>query len=138
VPILTGESLYRRQGFLPFILHQGCHLIQIDILKAGGLLEAKKIAALAELFYLPVCAHNVASPLGTVASAHCAAAIRDFRAHELAPGTLPTENWEQVATCEGPVIKDGQIRILDKTGYGVDLNEDQVRAHLVPGETWWR
>ena len=42
VPILTGENLYTRRSFLPFIIHQGCHIAQIDIPKAGGLLEAKK------------------------------------------------------------------------------------------------
>jgi L-alanine-DL-glutamate epimerase-like enolase superfamily enzyme len=105
---------YRLRRPEPRLAPDASSIIRVE--GVGGLLEAKKIAALAELFYLPVCAHNVASPLGTVASAHCAAAIRDFRAQEFAPGTLPTEKWEQVATYEGPVIKDGKIRILDKPG----------------------
>jgi L-alanine-DL-glutamate epimerase-like enolase superfamily enzyme len=137
VPILTGENLYKRQGFKPFILNQGCHLIQIDIPKAGGLLESKKIADLAELFELPVCAHIASSPLGALASAHCAAAIRDFRAQEFSPGALSTEAWEKFVIYDGPVIKDGKYRILDKPGLGVELNEDYVRGHLMPGETWW-
>ncbi|HZO98697.1 MAG TPA: mandelate racemase/muconate lactonizing enzyme family protein [Terriglobia bacterium] len=138
VPILTGENLYRRQGFEPFILHQGCHLIQIDIPKAGGLLESKKIADLADLFYIPVCAHLAASPLGAVASAHCAAAIRDFRAQELSLGyRFSTDAWEKFVLYDGPIIKDGKVRILDQPGFGVRLNEDVVRAHLAPGEQWW-
>jgi L-alanine-DL-glutamate epimerase-like enolase superfamily enzyme len=137
VPILTGENLYKRQGFKPFILNQGCHLIQIDIPKAGGLLESKKIADLAELFQLPVCAHIASSPLGALASAHCAAAIRDFRAQEFSPGALSTEAWEKFVIYDGPVIKDGKYRILDKPGLGVELNEDYVRGHLMPGEMWW-
>jgi L-alanine-DL-glutamate epimerase-like enolase superfamily enzyme len=137
VPILTGENLYKRQGFKPFILNQGCHLIQIDIPKAGGLLESKKIADLAELFELPVCAHVASSPLGALASAHCAAAIRDFRAQEFSPGALSTEAWEKFVIYDGPVIKDGKDRISDKPGLGVELNEDYVRGHLMPGETWW-
>jgi len=137
VPILTGENLYKRQGFKPFILNQGCHLIQIDIPKAGGLLESKKIADLAELFELPVCAHIASSPLGALASAHCAAAIRDFRAQEFSPGALSTEAWEKFVIYDGPVIKDGKYRILDKPGLGVELNEDCVRGHLMPGEKWW-
>jgi L-alanine-DL-glutamate epimerase-like enolase superfamily enzyme len=137
VPILTGENLYKRQGFMPFILNQGCHLIHIDIPKAGGLLESKKIADLAELFELPVCAHSASSPLGALASAHCAAAIRDFRAQEFTPGPLSTEAWEKFVIYDGPVIKDGKYRILDKPGLGVELDEDYVRGHLMPGETWW-
>jgi len=138
VPILTGENLYRRQGLKPFILNQGCHIIQIDIPKAGGLLESKKIADLADLYGIPVCAHNVASPLGSLASAHCAAAIRDFRAQEFAPGSLPnTDAWEKAVIYDGPVIKNGKYRISDRPGLGVELNEDYVRAHLAPGERWW-
>jgi L-alanine-DL-glutamate epimerase-like enolase superfamily enzyme len=138
VPILTGENLYRREGFKPFILNQGCHLIQIDIPKAGGLLESKKIADLAELYYLPVCAHNASGPVGSLASAHCAAAIRDFRAQEFSPGNLPnTDEWEKAVIYDGPVIKDGKYRISDKPGLGVELNEGYMRSHMLPGETWW-
>ena len=83
VPILTGENLYTRRGFMPFIVHQGCHIVQIDIPKAGGLLEAKKISDLADIFDMPVCSHNASGPLGAVPAAHSAAAMRDFKAHEL-------------------------------------------------------
>jgi len=38
---------------------------------------------------------------------------------------------------DGPVIKDGKYRLSDAPGLGVELNEDWVRAHLMPGETWW-
>ncbi|MGD0696602.1 MAG: mandelate racemase/muconate lactonizing enzyme family protein [Terriglobia bacterium] len=137
VPILTGENLYKRQGFKPFILNQGCHLVHIDMPKAGGLLESKKIADLAELFEIPVCAHIASSPLGTLASAHCAAAIRDFRAQEFSPGRMLPEDWEKFIIYDGPVIKDGKYRILDKPGLGAELNEDFVRGHLMPGEKWW-
>jgi L-alanine-DL-glutamate epimerase-like enolase superfamily enzyme len=142
VPILQGENLYTRHGFKPFIVNQGSHMIQIDILKAGGLLESKKIADLADIYYIPVCAHNVASPLGTLASAHCAASIRDFRAHEFNVGYPKVqlgsaEAWEKYAIYDRPFIKDGRIQISDKPGFGIELNEDHVRANLVAGEQWW-
>jgi len=91
---------------------------------------------------MPVYAHNVASPLGTLASAHCAAAIRDFRAHEFNVGypkvQLGTaEAWEKYAIYDRPFLKDGRIQLSDKPGYGVALNEDHVRANLAPGEQWW-
>ncbi len=137
-PILTGENLYKVEGFRPFIQNQGCHIVQIDIPKAGGLLESKKIADLAALYQIPVSAHNVASPLGALASAHCAAAIRDFRAQEFAGWTTTdTGAWEKFVIHEGPVIREGKYQISDKPGLGVELNEDQVRSHLAPGETWW-
>jgi len=134
VPILTGENLYTRHGFQPFITNGGCHLIQIDIPKAGGLLESKKIADMADTYYIPVCAHNVASPVGTVASAHCAASIRNFRAHESA--AINTD-WPKMVTMDGPIIKDGRIQLYEKPGLGVELNEDWARSRLAPGEQWW-
>ncbi len=137
VPILTGENLYRRQGFMPYLLNQGCHLAQIDIPKAGGLLEAKKIADLAELFQIPITAHVASTVLGSIASAHAAAAIRDFRAQEFAPGSAKPEDWVKYIVYDGPVIKDGKFRILDKPGLGLELNEDFVRSRLLPGEKWW-
>ena len=134
MPILTGENLYTRHGFRPFIVNGGVHLVQIDIPKAGGLLESKKIADLADLYYIPVCAHNVASPLGTIASAHCAASIRNFKAHESA---AINPDWPKMVIADGPIIKDGRIQLFEKPGLGVELNEDWVRTRLAPGEQWW-
>ena len=135
VPILTGENLYKAEGFAPFILNQGVHKVQIDIPKAGGLLEAKRIADLAAMYYLPICGHNASSPVGAIASAHVAAAMRDFRALEFSPG-IP-EKYFSAAIYDGPIIKDGNWQILEKPGLGIELNEDYARAHLLPGEVWW-
>jgi L-alanine-DL-glutamate epimerase-like enolase superfamily enzyme len=135
VPILTGENLYRVEGFAPFILNQGVHKVQIDIPKAGGLLEAKKIADLAAMHYLPICGHNASSPVGAIASAHVAAAMRDFRALEYSPGN--PQVYASAVNYDGPIIKDGNWQILDKPGLGIELNEDYVHNHLLPGEQWW-
>ena len=140
VPILTGENLYRVKGFQPFIQNNAVHLVQIDIPKSGGLLESKKIADLANLYNIPVCAHTASSPLGAIAAAHCAASMRDFRAMEFSIGPNPPQDvdgWEKFVIYGVPVIKDGKYQILDKPGFGVELNEDVVRANLPPGETWW-
>ena len=137
VPILTGENLYLNRGFMPFILNSGCHMVQPDIPKAGGLLQAKKIADLAELFEMPVCGHIASTPVGAIASAHCAASIRDFRAQEFSPGRLTPQEWENFVHYEGGVIRGGKYRILDKPGLGVEINEDFTRKRLMPGETWW-
>ncbi len=135
VPILTGENLYKLEGFAPFILNQGVHKVQIDIPKAGGLLEAKRIANLSALYYLPICGHNASSPVGAIASAHVAAAMRDFRALEFSPGFA--DKYFSAVNYDGPIIKDGEWQILDKPGLGIELNEDYARTHLAPGETWW-
>ena len=140
VPILTGENLYRAQGFWPYIENNAVHLIQIDIPKSGGLIESKKIADLANLYDIPVCAHTASSPLGAIAAAHCAASMRDFRAMEFSIGPTPPvdiDGWEEAVVYDVPVIKDGKYQILDKPGFGVELNEDVIRRSLPPGESWW-
>ena len=45
---------------------------------------------------------------------------------------------DQVLVLDRPYIEDGFIRVSDKPGLGIELNPDIVRAHLAPGETWWR
>ena len=134
VPICTGENLYTRHDFRRLIELQACDVVNIDIPKAGGLLEAKRISDHADMYYIWTAAHNPASPLGTIASCHAASAMRDFRVHELA---RYIDWWQDLVVHDGPIFKDGYYTIQDKPGYGVELNPDVARAHLAPGETWW-
>src|ERR1035441_3211024 len=134
VPICTGENLYTRQGFLKLIELQGCDGVHIDVPKSGGLLESKRISDLADNYYIWTAAHNPASPVGTIASAHAAASMRNFRIHELANYV---DWWPDLVIHEGPIWENGYLTIQDKPGYGIELNPDVARAHLAPGETWW-
>lgn len=134
IPICTGENLYSRHGFRKLIELQACDAVHIDIPKSGGLLESKRIHDHADLYYIWTAAHNPASPIGTIASCHAAASMRNFRIHELAKYI---GWWQDLVIHDGPIIKDGYHTITDKPGYGVELNPDVARAHLAPGETWW-
>ena len=78
IPICTGENLYTRDGFRRLIELQGCDIVHIDIPKSGGLMEAKRIHDLADNYYIWTAAHNPASPVGTIASCHAAASMREF------------------------------------------------------------
>ena len=113
---------------------QACAGVHIDIPKSGGLLESKRISDMAELYYIWTAAHNPASPVGTIASAHAAASMRDFRIHELAKWV---EWWPDLVIHDGPIWKDGYYTIQDKPGLGIELNPDVAKAHLAPGEKWW-
>ena len=77
VPICTGENLYTRDGFRRLIELQACDIVHIDIPKSGGLLESKRIHDLADSYYIWTAAHNPASPVGSIASCHAAASMRD-------------------------------------------------------------
>lgn len=134
VPICTGENLYGRDQFRDLIELQACDIVHIDIPKSGGLLESKRISDMAESYYIATAAHNPASPVGTIASAHAAASMRNFRVHELAR-YIPW--WQDLVLHDGPIFENGYLTIQDKPGYGIELNPDVARAHLAPGQLWW-
>ena len=134
VPICTGENLYTREGFRRLIELNGCDIIHLDIPKSGGLLECKRIHDLADNYYIASAAHNPASPVGTIASAHAAASMRDFRIHELAKYI---DWWQDLVIHDGPIFEKGYHVIRDRPGLGVELNPDVAKAHLAPGESWW-
>ncbi len=133
-PICTGENLYGLSQFAPLIIRQATAGVHIDIPKSGGLFEAKRISDLADLYGIWTAAHNPASPIGTAASAHACASVRNFRVHELA-NWVPW--WPDLVTHEGPFWKDGYFIIEDKPGLGFNINPDVAKAHLAPGEQWW-
>ncbi len=134
IPICTGENLYTRDGFRRLIELQGCDVVHIDIPKSGGLMEAKRIHDLADNYYIWTAAHNPASPVGTIASCHAAASMRNFRVHELA---RYIDWWQDLVIHDGPIFEAGYHRIRDKPGYGIEINPDVAKAHLAPGESWW-
>jgi L-alanine-DL-glutamate epimerase-like enolase superfamily enzyme len=134
VPVCTGENLYGFAGFEKLIELQGCDGVHIDIPKSGGLFESKRISDFASSYGIWTAAHNPASPVGTIASAHAASAMRNFRIHELANWI---DWWPTLVIHEGPIWKDGYFTIEDKPGLGIEINPEVAKAHLAPGETWW-
>jgi L-alanine-DL-glutamate epimerase-like enolase superfamily enzyme len=144
VPILTGENLYGRDDFRPFIVHQGVNMIEIDVSMAGGLLEAKKIADLAETYYMPVATHNVAGPIATIASANFGASVREFIAHEAFVSNPMNRDGRgingdpEVLGYDKEMIVKGHIQLSDRPGFGIELNEKLIRErYLVEGEKMW-
>src|SRR2546421_2825225 len=70
VPIATGERLVTRHQFREVFEQQACHVIQPDLCHCGGLLEGKKIAAMAEVYYMGVAPHNPLGPVANAAALH--------------------------------------------------------------------
>ena len=134
-PICAGENLYLRQGFRDLIESQAVDIIMPDIPKCGGLSECRKIANLAEIYYMPFAPHNVASPIGTMASAHVCATVPNFLVLEF--HWLHRDYWSTITTAKDDIIKDGWITLSDRPGIGVDLDETVARAHQYPGTTWF-
>jgi L-alanine-DL-glutamate epimerase-like enolase superfamily enzyme len=131
VPIATGENLYTRQSFRPFIERQACDIIQPDAQKCGGLLEMKKIADWADLYYINMLCHNMCTPVGTIASGHACMAIRSFLALESDSVEIPY--WQDIILRDGPIHRGGYLEVPNRPGLGIELNEEVCRAHLVEG-----
>jgi L-alanine-DL-glutamate epimerase-like enolase superfamily enzyme len=131
VPITTGENLYSREGFRPFIEKQACDFIHPDAQKCGGLLETKKIADWASLYYMNMLCHNGCTPVGTTASAHACAAIKSCVALESDGISIPY--WQDIILRDKPFYDDGHLVLSDKPGIGVELNEEVCRKHLAKG-----
>ena len=135
VPVGTGADLVRRQDFRNFVVNRGCDVAVIDARNAGGLLESKKIAGLAELYDLPVAAQNTGTAINTMAGVQWAAAVRDFLAAETVIGR---RNWlDDVIVHDKPLVEQGYIAVPQSPGLGVDLNPEIVKANLAAGERYW-
>lgn len=135
VPIVMGENLARREGFLPFLLNQGCDIVNPDLRNSGGFLETKRIADLASVFGIPITTHNTASQLHTYQVCQWAASVRDYIMCETITGE---GGWmDEVLMLDGPYIDKGLIKVSDRPGTGVRLNREVVSAHLAPGQRWW-
>ncbi len=134
-PICAGENLYLRHGFRDLIEKQAVDIIMPDIPKCGGLSECRKIANMAEIYYMPFAPHNVASPIGTMASAHVCATIPNFLVLEF--HWFHRDYWSTITTDKRNIIQNGRITLTDRPGIGLDLDEEVARAHQYPGTTWF-
>jgi galactonate dehydratase len=130
IPIAAGENIYTRFGYRPFLEKQALSIIQPDMSKCGGLLESRKIAAMAEVYHIPIAPHGVASSLGKTAFAHVCATVPNFLILEWSYGRKELD-----ALTTHPQLKAGYVQVPDTPGIGIELNEDAVKAGLDTGCT---
>lgn len=134
VPILTGENLILMTGFLPLLENGAVDLIAPDIQKSGGLLETKRIAAMADFYGVGLAPHCIASPFGLLTSAHLCAAAPNFVALEFHGQDVPF--WNDLLTGE-PIIQNGAVAMTDAPGIGRELNEEVAKNYARKGELWF-
>lgn len=124
VPLATGESLYGRFEFLKLMAAQAVDIIQPDICVCGGLLEMRKIAAIAEAHYVTVAPHNPMSPLATAINVHFAAATPNFSILEyILPLNSEWKDW-----VDDPYLpREGFLDLRpDRPGWGLQVNEAAI------------
>ena len=123
VPLATGECLYGRFEFLDLLAARGADIIQPDVCVCGGLLEMRKIAAIAEAHYVTVAPHNPMGPLATAVSAHFALATPNFKVLEyVLPDAAARSRFDGVLL---PV--DGYLEVSERPGFGIEVDEAALR-----------
>jgi galactonate dehydratase len=129
VPIACGENVYSRFGFRPFLEKQAVSIIQPDMAKCGGLWEGRKIAAMAEVYHIPIAPHGVATNLGKVAYAHVCSTVPNFMILEWAH--LGRKSYDELTT--GADYSAGFVRVPDAPGIGIEVHDHVVKELLEPG-----
>ena len=133
VPIATGEALYAKFQFNDLVRQQAADIIQPDVCVCGGLMEMKKIAAIAEGHDVVVAPHNPMGPLAGAINLHFAASttnflVLEYRAHDKG-------RWRELVK-DPWVPVDGHLAIPDTPGWGLEVDEDAL--DLYPAITWRR
>lgn len=129
--IATGENLYTRFGFLPFIRAEAIDVVQPDASRTGGISEAKKIVELAGAFHLHAAPHTFSDILTVAANLHVAAVTPNTMLLELDR----TYNPLMTELCtEQLLVRDSYIELPRKPGLGFQLNYDFIHAHPYHGE----
>ncbi len=134
-PICTGENFYFRHAFMELFAKNAVSVIMPDITKAGGLMELKRIADLANTFAIPIAPHNVSSPLGMMAGCHVMAAVPNFLSLEF--HGRGRSWWNDLCDGERAFIKNGRMKVSEKPGIGVELNDDVARSLLWNGDVYF-
>ncbi len=119
--IAGGESEFTRWGFKELFVREAIDIIQPDIGRVGGFSEARKIAALASAFDVPVGPHTGASSaISVAASIQWAAALPNMLVFEWMYPPNPLR--EELLTEPLPAMKDGFIQVPDGPGLGVEID----------------
>jgi galactonate dehydratase len=126
VPIATGERLVDRLEFDDLFRSRAVDIVQPDICHCGGLLEAKKIAAMAEAISIGVAPHNPLGPIAGVAALHFAVSTPNHVIQEEMVGAVP---W-YFDVVQGPIrMVDGFWQVPDAPGLGIEVDEAACARH---------
>lgn len=123
VAIATGERGHSKWDFRELIVRELADYVRPDICWSGGFTEMRKIAALAEIYYVNVVPHNTQGPIGSAASLHASLAVPNVALME-APfaGRSPKASVAQ----PWPTIEDGYALPPTGPGLGVELDEESL------------
>lgn len=127
IPVATGERLFTKWGYRDVLEMGAADVLQPDLAHCGGIWEAKKIAAVAEINYAGIAPHNPYSWLLTMTSIQLDFAIPNFTIQEFLVDHPP--EVERLFTERFTWLPGGWVEPPTKPGLGVDLDWEYLRAH---------
>jgi galactonate dehydratase len=126
VPIAVGERHYTRWAFRELLSSRTVGVLQPDIIQSGGIAEARRIAALAEMHFVAVAPHNPWSWVNTVASLHLDAVTPNFLIQEV---ITELEPWKDAIVKNPPMIDaEGYFSVPMSPGLGIEIDLDAAAA----------
>ena len=126
IPVATGERLTTKYEFFDILKNNSASIIQMNLGRVGGILEAKKIASLSEVFYAQIAPHIYNGPVGAAASIQLATATPNFLIIE----SIGTWGGFHSDVLMQPLDwSKGNIIPSDKPGLGIDLNLKVIEAN---------
>lgn len=125
IPIAAGERLATKYEFATLLEKQAAGIIQVDVGQCGGILEAKKISAIAEAHHALIAPHMYVGPIAAAAAIQLDTCSPNFMIQEFNVGPLHHELFLEPIT-----VVDGYIRPPTGPGLGLVLNDDVVKRHL--------
>jgi galactonate dehydratase len=128
VPICVGERLYTRYEFVPIFEGELADYIMPDVTWTGGISELKKIATMAEAYFVPVSPHDASGPINIAAGAHVMMTTPNFYKMETARAKL---NSYDVLIDQPLDIRDGCLHLSERPGLGFEMNIDYLRDRAI-------
>jgi galactonate dehydratase len=126
IPIATGERLTTKYEFRELLDKQAAAILQMDLGRVGGILEAKKIASMAEAYYAQIAPHMWAGPIMGLASIHVDTCSPSFLIQE---GIQKWGGFHAEILSEPVQWENGYIIPPTKPGLGAELNEEVLAKH---------
>jgi 2-dehydro-3-deoxyphosphogalactonate aldolase len=126
IPIATGERLVTKYEFSQVLEKHAAQIIQMDVGQCGGILEAKKIASIAEAHYAMIAPHMACGPIAAAAAIQIDTCSPNFLIQEANLGPLHNTIFKEPLKFE-----NGFITPPTGPGLGIEFDEDVLKAHLV-------
>ena len=129
-PISVGERLHTRWEFAPVLERKLADFVMPDVTWTGGITELRKVAALAETYYVPVSPHDAGGPLNVLAGAHVMLTVPNF--YRLETSRYDLSKYDELI--DAPLdVREGRLHVSDRPGLGVEMNLGYLRANALEG-----